>query len=73
MISGGWHADQDQFWVHVDIPQNYIDSRLAKEEATRVKKELEVKKKAAEAALKEGLIQKEQPQSGAPDFNGESL
>lgn len=53
MLSGGWHADQDDFWVHVDIPQTYIDSRLEAEEAARVKKELEARKKEAEAKLKE--------------------
>jgi NADH-quinone oxidoreductase subunit I len=53
MITGGWHQDQEDFWVHVDIPQSYIDARLEQEEADRVKKELAAKKKAAEAALKE--------------------
>jgi NADH-quinone oxidoreductase subunit I len=52
MLSGGWHEDQDDFWVHVDIPQSYIDSRLEEEEATRVKKELAAKKKLAEAEAK---------------------
>jgi len=52
MISGGWHEDQDDFWVHVDIPQSYIDSRLEAEEAARVKKELAAKKRAAEAEAK---------------------
>ncbi len=52
MITGGWHQDQADFWVNVDVPQSYIDSRLEEEEAARVKKELLAKKKAAEAALK---------------------
>jgi len=52
MLSGGWHEDQNNFWVNIDIPQSYIDSRLEAEEATRVKKELEAKKREAEAALK---------------------
>jgi len=52
MLSGGWHEDQNDFWVHVDIPQSYIDSRLEAEEAARVKKELAAKKRAAEAAAK---------------------
>jgi len=52
MLSGGWHADQDDFWVNVDIPQSYIDSRLEEEEAARVKKELAAKKRAAEAKAK---------------------
>lgn len=52
MISGGWHANQESFWVHTDVPQSYIDSRLEEEEAARVKKELAAKKKAAEAAAK---------------------
>lgn len=46
MLTGGWHENQDDFWVKVDVPQSYIDSRLEAEEATRVKKELLAKKKA---------------------------
>ncbi len=65
MISGGWHSDQKSFWVHVDIPQSYIDSRLEAEEATRVKKELEAKKKEALASAK-----KPNSGSGTPDFSG---
>ena len=53
MLSGGWHENQNDFWVNVDIPQSYIDMRLEEEEATRVKKELEAKKKAALKAQKE--------------------
>lgn len=52
MLSGGWHANQDDFWVNVDIPQSYIDSRLEEEEATRVKKELAAKKREAAAKAK---------------------
>ena len=52
MVTGGWHKDQEDFWVHVDIPQSYIEQRLEAEEAARVKKELEAKKKAALAAAK---------------------
>jgi len=52
MLSGGWHEDQNDFWVHVDVPQSYIDSRLEAEEAARVKKELAAKKRAAEAEAK---------------------
>lgn len=52
MLSGGWHEDQNQFWVHVDIPQAYIDNRLEAEEAARVKKELEAKKKELEKQAK---------------------
>lgn len=66
MLSGGWHADQDAFWVHVDVPQSYIDSRLEAEEAARVKKELAAKKKAAAKAT--GGAPK--PETGAPDFSG---
>ena len=70
MLSGGWHEDQNQFWVHVDIPQSYIDSRLEEEEASRVKKELVLKKKAAEALLNNGTLEKQAAQTGLPDFNG---
>jgi len=54
MLSGGWHEDQSDFWVNVDVPQSYIDSRLEEEEAARVKKELAAKKKKAEAEAKAG-------------------
>ncbi len=73
MLTGGWHQDQEQFWVHTDVPQSYIDSRLEAEEAARVKKELAAKKKAAEKALAEGKIEKESAADGAPDFSGGSL
>lgn len=72
MLSGGWHEDQDNFWVHVDIPQTYIESRLEEEEATRVKKELEAKKKALEAEAKkkaESADAIEAPVNVLPDFN----
>jgi NADH-quinone oxidoreductase subunit I len=47
LLTGGTHADQESFWLRANIPQSYIDSRLAEEEAARVKKEMEAKKKAA--------------------------
>ncbi len=84
MLSGGWHEDQNDFWVHVDIPQSYIDSRLEEEEAARVKKELAAKKKAAEAKAKaeaeakgetlEEAEAKKPASDGTPDFTagGES-
>ena len=78
MLSGGWHEDQNDFWVHVDIPQSYIDSRLEEEEAARVKKELAAKKKAAEAKAKaeaeakgetaEEAEAKKPASDGTPDF-----
>lgn len=72
MLSGGWHEDQNDFWVHVDVPQSYIDTRLEEEEAARVKKELAAKKKAAEAEAKKREEAGEMPQevpTGLPDFN----
>jgi NADH-quinone oxidoreductase subunit I len=78
MLSGGWHADQSDFWVNVDIPQSYIDSRLEEEEATRVKKELAAKKKAAEKEAAEKAKEAEEAGEiateskafdGTPDFN----
>jgi NADH-quinone oxidoreductase subunit I len=78
MLSGGWHEDQNDFWVHVDIPQSYIDSRLEAEEAARVKKELAAKKKEAEAKAKaeaeakgeslEEAKKKKAASDGTPDF-----
>ena len=71
MLSGGWHEDQENFWVHVDVPQSYIDSRLEAEEAARVKKELAAKKKAAVAAAKAAGKDSTKPQeTGMPDFSG---
>ena len=64
MLSGGWHKDQDEFWVHVDIPQSYIDARLEEEEAARVKKELAAKKKAAEAAAKKAQEEQQEGSEG---------
>ncbi len=74
MLSGGYHEDQDSFWVHVDVPQSYIDARLEEEEAARVKKELLAKKKAAEAAAKKraeeaGESEEKSISDGSPDFN----
>ena len=72
MLSGGWHEDQDDFWVHTDVPQSYIDSRLEEEEAARVKKELAAKKKVAEAEAKKKAETGETPKevdTGLPDFN----
>jgi NADH-quinone oxidoreductase subunit I len=72
MLSGGWHEDQKDFWVNVDVPQSYIDSRLEEEEAARVKKELAAKKKAAELEAKKREEAGETPkevQTGMPDFN----
>jgi len=72
MVSGGWHEDQNDFWVHVDIPQSYIDSKLEEEEASRVKKELLAKKKAAELEAKKRVAEGEKipdAQTVLPDFN----
>jgi len=57
MLTGGWHKDQQDFWENVDIPQSYIDARLEKEEAARVKKELLAKKKAAELEANKEVTQ----------------
>ena len=48
MLTGGWHEDQDDFWVHVNIPEEYIRSRLEEEEAARVAKEMKQRKMEAE-------------------------
>ncbi len=72
MLSGGWHEDQNDFWVHTDVPQSYIDSRLEDEEATRVKKELATKKKVAEAEAKKKAEAGEEikkVETTLPDFN----
>ena len=53
MLTGGWHEDQDDFWVHVNIPEEYIKSRLEAEEAARIAKEMKKKKMEAEKRKKE--------------------
>ena len=71
MLSGGWHEDQNHFWVNVDVPQSYIDSRLEEEEAARIKKELAAKKRKAEAAAKAAGKTASKPSfDGRPDFSG---
>jgi len=79
MLSGGWHEEQNDFWVNVDIPQSYIDSRLEAEDAARVKKEMAAKKRAAQAAAKaeaakraeagEEPKKEQKPFDGTPDFS----
>lgn len=51
VLTGGWYKNQEDFWVHAKLPQDYIDSRLEKEEALRVKKELAQKQKEAKAKI----------------------
>jgi NADH-quinone oxidoreductase subunit I len=68
MLTGGWHEDQDDFWVHVNIPEEYIKSRLEAEEAARVAKEMKQKKLEAEKRKKEAeeAAKKAQEAQGAP-------
>jgi len=49
MRAGGSHEDQDDFWVRVDVPEEWIE---AKKEEERKKAEAAAKKKAAMAAKK---------------------
>lgn len=48
-LTGGWHDDQEHFWVRANFPESYIQSRLEKDEAQRVKKEFEEKQKQQKA------------------------
>jgi len=48
-LTGGWHDDQEHFWVHANFPESYIESRLEKDEAQRVKKEFQEKQKQQKA------------------------
>ncbi len=66
MLTGGWHEDQDDFWVHVNIPEEYIKSRLEAEEAARVAKEMKQKKLEAEKRKKEAE-EKRKVEGGAPE------
>ena len=68
MLTGGWHEDQDDFWVHVNIPEEYIKSRLEAEEAARVAKEMKQKKLEAEKRKREAeeAAQKAREAQGAP-------
>ena len=49
MRAGGSHEDQDDFWVRVDVPEDWIE---AKKEEERKKAEAAAKKKAEMAAKK---------------------
>ena len=49
MKAGGLHEDQNDFWVRVDVPQEWIDT---KKEEERKKAEMAAKKKAEMAAKK---------------------
>ena len=49
MRAGGSHEDQDNFWVKVDVPEDWIE---AKKEEERKKAEAAAKKKAEMAAKK---------------------
>ena len=49
MRAGGLHEDQDDFWVRVDVPEEWIE---AKKEEERKKAEAAAKKKAEMAAKK---------------------
>jgi NADH-quinone oxidoreductase subunit I len=77
MLTGGWHDDQEEFWVHVNIPEAYIKSRLEEEEAARVAKEMKEKKREAqkrkkeaeEAARKAGEEPPAPESDGLPDFS----
>ncbi|WP_457607713.1 4Fe-4S binding protein [Nitratifractor sp.] len=83
MLTGGWHEDQEDFWVHVNIPEEYIKSRLEAEEAARVAKEMKKKKmeaekrakeKAAEAGSSEQIAgSNETVELGLPDFSAPSI
>ncbi len=80
MLTGGWHEDQDDFWVHVNIPEEYIRNRLEEEEAARVAKEMKQKKmeaerrKAAEAAAsasEELGMRNEEPKADSSTLNAQ--
>jgi len=80
MLTGGWHEDQEEFWVHVNIPEEYIKSRLEAEEAVRVAKEMKRKKMEAQKRAQEkaegekskaesGGVSGASVESGLPDFS----
>ncbi len=45
VLTGGWHKNQEDFWVNAKLPEDYINSRLKKEDALRVKKRVTTKTK----------------------------
>jgi NADH-quinone oxidoreductase subunit I len=53
MLTDGTHQAQANLWVRANVPQSYIDTRLAEEEATRLKRE------AAKAASATSMSQGE--------------
>jgi len=48
MLTGGSHIEQGDFWVHANIPQSYIDERLAQEREAQLKKDALKAQKAAQ-------------------------
>ncbi|NPA88309.1 4Fe-4S binding protein [Caminibacter pacificus] len=53
MITGGTHKDLDNFWVRVDVPEEWIEQKKREEEEkARKKKEMMAKKKAEAEAKK---------------------
>ncbi len=53
MIAGGTHEDLDNFWVRVDVPEEWIEQKKREEEEkARKKKEMMAKKKAEAEAKK---------------------
>ena len=53
MRAGGLHEDQNDFWVRVDVPEEWIEKKKKEEEEkARKKAEALKKKKEAEAAKK---------------------
>jgi NADH-quinone oxidoreductase subunit I len=51
MLTGGTQKDIDQFWVRVEIPEEWIEQKKREEEEkARKKREMMAKKRAAQAA-----------------------
>ena len=51
MLAGGTHEDLTNFWVRVDVPEEWIEAKK-KEEEEKARKKAEMLKKKAEAAKK---------------------
>jgi len=62
MRAGGGHEDQDNFWVKVDVPEDWIET---KKEEERKKAEAAAKKKAEMAAKKKAEAEKKAAEEAA--------
>ena len=68
MITGGTHQDLDNFWVRVDVPEEWIEAKKKEEEEkARKKAEMMAKKKAEAEAKKKAEEAKKKAEAKTSD------